>query len=90
MVITNGRFGADAYDGEKYYHQDIIKERKRLDTTGVGDAFGSTFIAGLVMFNGDISKALKLSAKNTASVICRQGAQNGLLTRRGAMRVFQN
>ena len=89
VVITNGRFGADAYDGEKYYHQNIIKERKRLDTTGVGDAFGSTFIAGLELFNGDIQKSLKLSSKNTASVISQQGAQNGLLTKKGVMQVFK-
>ena len=88
VVITNGRFGADAYDGKKFYHQDIIKERKRVDTTGVGDAFGSTFTAGLEMFSGDISKALLISAKNTASVISMQGAQNGLLTKRGVMQVF--
>ncbi|RLC39212.1 hypothetical protein DRH27_00310 [Candidatus Falkowbacteria bacterium] len=89
VVITNGRFGADAYDGKKYYHQNIIKERKRLDTTGVGDAFGSTFIAGLELFKGDIQKSLKLSSKNTASVISKQGAQNGLLTRKGVMQVFK-
>jgi len=89
VVITSGRFGADAYDGKKYYHQNIIKERKLLDTTGVGDAFGSTFIAGLELFKGNIQKSLKLSAKNTASVISQQGAQNGLLTKRGVMQVFK-
>src|SRR3989339_596864 len=85
VVVTNGRFGADAYDGKSFYHQDIIKERKRLDTTGVGDAFGSTFVAGLEMFKGNIQKAMKLSALNTASVISMQGAQNGLLTKRGIL-----
>ncbi len=82
VVITNGKYGADAYDGDKFYHQNIIKEKKRLDTTGVGDAFGSTFCAGLEIFKGDIAKAMELSAKNTASVIAKQGAQNGLIVKR--------
>ena len=81
VVVTNGKLGADAFDGQKFYHQDVIKERRRMDTTGVGDAFGSTFIAGLEMFNGDIRKAMYASAKNTASVISLQGAQNGLLSK---------
>ncbi len=80
-VITDGQNGADAYDGEIFYHQDIIKESKRIDTTGVGDAFGSTFLAGMKCYDGDIQKAMKLGVKNTSSVIGRQGAQNGLLVR---------
>jgi len=82
VVITNGKHGADAYDGNKFYHQDVIREKKRLDTTGVGDAFGSTFIAGLELFNGNIKKAMHLATKNTASVIGQQGAQNGLLEKK--------
>ena len=85
VVITDGKHGAEAYDGKKFYHQDIVKERKRLDTTGVGDAFGSTFTAGLEMFNNNIQKAMKLSVTNTASVIGQQGAQNGLLTKSGIL-----
>jgi ribokinase len=82
VVITNGKYGADAYDGLKFYHQNIIKERKRIDTTGVGDCFGSTFVAGMKMFKGDIVKTMFICAKNTAGVISEQGAQNGLYTKR--------
>lgn len=85
VVVTSGKNGADAYDGCNFYHQNVIKESKRIDTTGVGDAFGSTFIAGLELFKGDIQKAMELSAKNTASVISRQGAQNGLLSKKEIM-----
>jgi ribokinase len=81
VVITNGKFGADAYDGKTFYHQNIFREKTRVDTTGVGDAFGSTFAAGLKLFKGDIKRAMKMSVANTASVISQQGAQNGLLTR---------
>jgi sugar/nucleoside kinase (ribokinase family) len=86
VLITRGQDGADVYDGNKFYHQDILNEKSRVDTTGVGDAFGSTFIAGLEFFAGDIQKALYLSSKNTASVIAEQGAQNGLLTKRQILR----
>ncbi len=82
VIITNGRKGADAYDGENFYHIDILKEKRRVDTTGVGDAFGSSFLAGLEFFNGDIKKAMHLAVKNTASVISEQGAQNGLLSKK--------
>ncbi|MCK5510863.1 carbohydrate kinase family protein [Candidatus Parcubacteria bacterium] len=86
VVITNGKYGAYAYDGEKVYCQKILKEKKRMDTTGVGDAFGSTFAAGMELFKGDIKKAMLAGVKNTASVIGWQGAQNGLLRRRGIMK----
>jgi len=79
ILVTSGQQGADVYDGQKFYHQDILKEKKRVDTTGVGDAFGSSFVAGLELYEGDIKKALYLGAKNTASVIGQQGAQNGLI-----------
>ena len=89
VVITKGKYGADVYDEKKFYHQDILQERRRMDTTGVGDAFGSTFVAGLELFNNNIPKAMYMSAKNTASVISLQGAQNGLLTRRTILKAYK-
>lgn len=82
VVITDGRRGARAYDGQKIYIQKIIKEKNMADTTGVGDAFNSAFIAGLEIYNYDISKALLLAAKNASSVISQPGAQNGLLIKK--------
>lgn len=82
VVVTNGKYGAYAFDGKKLFKQPIFKERKRIDTTGVGDAFGSAFVAGLELYNGDIKKAMYLAARNSASVISEQGAQNGLLSKK--------
>ncbi|MDP3836923.1 MAG: carbohydrate kinase family protein [bacterium] len=79
VLITSGSDGADVYDGHKFYHQGIIKEKKRVDITGVGDAFNSSFIAGLELTGGNIKKSLLMSAKNTASKIAHYGAQGGLL-----------
>lgn len=82
VIITSGKDGADAYDGQRFYHQNIIKEKRLVDTTGVGDAFNSSFLAGLEIYQGDIAKAMYLGIRNTASVISQQGAQNGLLTKK--------
>lgn len=82
VVITSGKQGADAIAAGKIYHQPIVKEKRRADTTGVGDAFGSAFIAGLKLYKQDIKKSLFLASKNAASVISLPGAQNGLLKRK--------
>ena len=87
VVITSGQQGADAFDGQNFFRQDVIKEKKRIDTTGVGDAFGSSLAAGLEYFHGDLDKAMYLGAKNTASVIGEQGAQNGLLDKAALARI---
>lgn len=79
VLITSGKQGAYAYDGEQIYFQPILKEKKRVDMTGVGDAFNSTFAAGMEIYQGDIKKAMHLAAKNAASKIAHFGAQNGLI-----------
>lgn len=79
VLITSGSKGADVYDGHTFYHQDILKEKKRVDITGVGDAFSSSFVIGLELTKGDIQKSLYLGVKNTAAKISHLGAQNGLL-----------
>jgi ribokinase len=78
VVITEGSKGAKCFDGQKIYAQKAIK-KKCLNTTGVGDAFGSSFVAGLELYKGDIAKSLKLAAVNSASVVSRLGAQTGLI-----------
>lgn len=79
VVITLGSAGVMAYDGQKIYFRKIKKEKKRVDTTGVGDIFNSSFAAGLELYQGDIDRALELGLKNTAAKIAHLGAQNGLI-----------
>lgn len=79
VVITMGAHGVRAYDGKKIYSHKVMREKKKVDMTGVGDAFNSSFAAGLVLYKGDIDKALTLGLKNTASKVAHLGAQNGLL-----------
>jgi len=59
------------------YFRPALK-RKGINTTGAGDAFGSSFVAGLIKYN-DIEQALKLGILNSNSVIMKIGAQEGLL-----------
>ncbi len=77
VAITEGDKGAWVYDGINIYYQSSYPV-KAIDTTGAGDAFGSTFVAGLIL-NNNLEKALKLAIVNSASVITKIGAHNGLL-----------
>jgi len=78
VVITMGADGVVAYDGQKFYPYKIISGGKRVDTTGIGDVFNSSFAAGYSAYQ-DIDKAIDLALKNTASKVSQLGAQNGLL-----------
>ncbi|OGY43249.1 MAG: hypothetical protein A3J62_00705 [Candidatus Buchananbacteria bacterium RIFCSPHIGHO2_02_FULL_38_8] len=79
VVVTEGKKGAWVYEGNKITHQKSRKA-KAIDTTGVGDAFGSSFVAGFISNKGNIAKSLKWGMINSASVVTKIGAQNGLLT----------
>lgn len=79
IILTDGVKGAYFFDGVNFYHQKIIKGQDIIDSTGVGDAFGSTFVGGLIKFKGDYKKAMLLGVRNVSSVIASAGAQNGLL-----------
>lgn len=80
VIITDGTNGAWAHDGAGIHHQKVKAVKKVLDTTGVGDAFGSSFVAGLIATKGNSKKALAWGITNAASVCTQIGAQNGLLT----------
>ncbi|MCB9802695.1 carbohydrate kinase family protein [Candidatus Nomurabacteria bacterium] len=77
-VVTDGPRGAYVYDGKKVYFQAALK-KKGINTTGAGDSFGSAFVAGLIKYNWQIEKALKLGILNSNSVVMKIGAQEGIL-----------
>ena len=79
VLVTCGRKGAWLKIDDEVYYQKIVKEKKTMDTTGVGDAFGSSFSAGFFVLKLSAQKSLKLAALNSASVIETIGAQNVLL-----------
>ncbi|OIP22175.1 hypothetical protein COX95_03585 [bacterium CG_4_10_14_0_2_um_filter_33_32] len=76
-IVTDAANGSFAFDGKEMYHSSILPARP-VDTTGAGDAFGSSFLAGMILHN-DIRKALKMASVNSASVVSHYGSQNGLL-----------
>lgn len=81
VIITQGKKGAWFYDGKKFYfHQS--SGQKPVETTGAGDAFGSGFVAGLIIYDDNIKKALDLAIKNSGSVVQKYGAEQGLLFRK--------
>jgi ribokinase len=76
VIITLGAAGVIVYDGKKFYRRNIIKEKRRVDTTGIGDIFNSSFAAGLALYKGDINKALRLGLKNAALKVAYLGAHH--------------
>ncbi len=79
VVITEGAKGVQAYDGCRFY-QDRPHHGRPKDTTGAGDCFASSLVAGLIKFPGQIKLAMKIGIINSSSLVMRPGAQNGLLS----------
>ncbi len=79
VVITDGKNGAYAYDGETYYQCDQYPA-KVVSTLGAGDCFASTFVASIDKTNWDIEKSLKYATVNASSIVGNAGAQEGFLT----------
>jgi ribokinase len=77
-VVTSGAEGAMVSDGRYLYKAGIFKEKKLVDRTGAGDAFGSGFVAGLIL-KRDINFALRLASANATSVVEKIGAEEGIL-----------
>lgn len=77
VVITDGIAGAYAFDGKKIFSAKPPRHKPK-DTTGAGDCFGSSFVAGLLRYNGDIQRALNLATYCATQLIKQYGAQQGL------------
>ncbi|MEK7195521.1 MAG: carbohydrate kinase family protein [Patescibacteria group bacterium] len=92
LAVTGGRGGVTVSDGKFVYKSGIFKEKKLVDRTGAGDAFGAGFVAGLMRKGvklGNIGKvkpehiryAIRLATANSTSVVENVGATEGALTR---------
>lgn len=78
IVITDGKYGAYAFDGNSYYFCPSF-DGPVASTLGSGDAFASTFCASLSRNNRDIAKSLIMASINAAGVVSQFGATAGLL-----------
>ena len=87
VIITYGKKGAKAFDGEHFYEVGSL-DVERVDSTGAGDSFSTGFLGKLLvdkinfsMIDPEIiSEALRWGIFNSNSVITKIGAQPGLLT----------
>lgn len=82
VVLTDGDKGARVSDGNTIYRAGIYKEKLIADRTGAGDAFGSGFVASLMM-SDNIERAIRLASANATSVVEHIGAKAGILTKDG-------
>jgi len=79
VVITDGNKGAYAYEGKNFYFCPTFPADV-VSTLGAGDSFASTFCATLYRNGGDIGQALMYGSVNSAAVVSKFGATEGLLT----------
>ena len=92
VAVTDGKNGVTVSDGKLVYKAGVFKEKKLVDRTGAGDAFGSGFVAGLMRRGigsknissakpDDISYAIRLASANATSVVEKIGATEGVITK---------
>ncbi len=93
LAVTDGAAGVTVSDGKHVYRAGVFKEKKLVDRTGAGDAFGSGFVTGLmrsgVTFSsldrvdeGQVAEAIRVATANATSVVEHIGATEGILTSR--------
>jgi len=90
IVITDGKNGAKCFDGSVFYKIDTTED-ERIDATGAGDSFASSFAAKIIFASGKekpqsyipdrkvIEDSLKWGIIVSGSVINNVGAHSGLL-----------
>lgn len=76
-IMTKGERGVVVSDGKKVYKADALSV-KNVDSTGVGDSFGSGFVSGLIKKN-NIPFAIQLGIANSGYNLSKLGAKEGLL-----------
>ena len=88
VVVTDGKNTTYATEGKDIYS---LKPSniKVVESTGAGDAFASSFLAGIIK-KGDIEFALKLGLTNSQSVITHYGAKNKLMTYKEILNKIKN
>lgn len=77
VVITDGPKGSYAFDGAHHYFQTIFRAPV-VERTGAGDAYSTGFVSALA-YGQSVSEAMRWGSVNSASVIQKIGAREGLL-----------
>ncbi|MBI4085487.1 MAG: carbohydrate kinase family protein [Candidatus Liptonbacteria bacterium] len=93
LAVTDGKNGVTVSDGRLIYRAGVFKEKKLIDRTGAGDAFGSGFVAGLINKGAnpqniasvkpdDVCYAIRLATANATSVVEKIGATEGVIRKK--------
>lgn len=78
VLITDGANGSIARrDDEVVFY--ATTDTLPVDTSGAGDCFGSSFVSGLIRYNGDLGKSVSLGQYIVDHLITKPGTQNGLV-----------
>ncbi|MFA5184889.1 MAG: carbohydrate kinase family protein [Patescibacteria group bacterium] len=77
VIITDGKNGADAYDGAAHWHMSAF-DGTPVETTGAGDSFAVATTVAL-MKKQPLDEALRWGSANAWSVIQQIGPQKGLM-----------
>ncbi len=88
VAISHGHWGAYLFDGKNFYYEKALPITG-INTTGAGDAFGSSLVAGLILFKNDLKKALQLAIIRSNYVIRKIGAQTGLLNKNESLKLMK-
>lgn len=80
VVVTDGRNGSFAFDGEKFYKLGILPV-DAIERTGAGDAFSAGFLSALIK-GKPMQEAILWGTLNSTSVIGFVGPEDGLLHER--------
>ena len=80
VIMTKGSKGVVVSDGKQLFSAGTFKEKKHIDRTGAGDAFGSGFVSGLIR-TGKVEEAIRCGSANGTSIVEQFGAKNGILSK---------
>lgn len=86
--VTGSKKGAWVRERKEIYWAGIL-DKKVVNATGAGDAFGSGFVSGLILHEGNLEKALQLAMLNSNSVVTKMGAKYGLLKKPPTKKILE-
>lgn len=81
VVITDGKQGSYAYDGQSMYQLDIF-DGPIVERTGCGDSFATAFTVAIAE-GKPVTEAMLWGNANATSVVAHIGPQAGLLNQSG-------
>lgn len=87
VVVTDGDKGAWVANSKEMWFM-VIYPEKVAAKTGAGDAFSAGYLAARIQ-NKTLVDALRWGTANSAGVVTKVGAQNGLLSKAGVLGIIK-